>query len=262
MARQLLIRTPENVDIAFTLAGLVTRGTALAVDGLIQAVVAAGIVWGIVRFGGDAATRAEITRREEWLGVLFLAAISILLWSGYYVLFETVWNGQTPGKRLAGIRVVKDDGRPVDFLTAVARNLLRMVDAQPLFLYAVGMASIFASSRYKRLGDYVAGTVVVKEYREPRRRGRLEAERSTPIEDDAPLPNVERMTRDDFEAAYRFISRRAELPPDTAAELAARIARPIREKLGSDLATASCPDDLFLELVCRAYLRRQDLRLL
>jgi hypothetical protein len=81
---------------------------------------------------------------------------------GYFAVFETVWNGQTPGKRYMCLRVISQTGRPITTFEAITRNLLRIVDEFPL-IYVVGIVSALLSPQNKRLGDYVAGTVVVHE---------------------------------------------------------------------------------------------------
>jgi uncharacterized RDD family membrane protein YckC len=92
-----------------------------------------------------------------------IVTLFLLFW-GYFLIFEWVWNGQTPGKRLMRIRVVKDGGYPISFLDSVVRNLLRIVDCYlPPFFFAVGIISIFAHPRHKRIGDLAARTVVVIE---------------------------------------------------------------------------------------------------
>ena len=88
-----------------------------------------------------------------------------LIFAGYFILFEWLWNGQTPGKRWLKLRVIRDDGRPLTLWEAIARNLLRIADAAPGFVlpvYSVGLIVIFLSGRDQRLGDMFAGTVVVR----------------------------------------------------------------------------------------------------
>src|SRR5207244_1814355 len=82
---------------------------------------------------------------------------------GYFLLFEALNGGRTPGKRLMGIRVVMDTGHPLTFTAAAVRNLVRIVDMQPLFTYQVGLAFVLFHAQNKRLGDIVAGTVVVRD---------------------------------------------------------------------------------------------------
>ena len=89
--------------------------------------------------------------------------IFVLLW-GYFIFFELTWNGQTPGKRAAGVRVLTSRGEPVTLVHTLVRNVLRIVDALPSF-YMVGVISILVTRRSQRLGDLAAGTVVVRERR-------------------------------------------------------------------------------------------------
>lgn len=101
------------------------------------------------------------TLRAWYAAVLVVVAFG-LTW-GYFLLFEGLGNGRTPGKRYIGIRVLMDTGHPVTFGAAVTRNLVRIVDAQPLFSYGVGLLFVFFHPQNKRLGDIVAGTVVVRD---------------------------------------------------------------------------------------------------
>src|SRR5206468_11279553 len=96
---------------------------------------------------------------------LFVAGF--LVYFGYDVAFETLASGRTPGKRAAGLRVVRLGGEPVGFVASAVRNLGRLVDMQPGLLYAVGAATILFSRHNQRLGDLAAGTLVVRERRAP-----------------------------------------------------------------------------------------------
>ena len=91
--------------------------------------------------------------------------LSFALQWGYFVFFEAIWDGQTPGKHWLGIRVVQDGGYSVSFGASASRNLVRFVDMQPALLYGVGLVSVVISKSGKRLGDIVAGTLVVREQR-------------------------------------------------------------------------------------------------
>lgn len=155
----LIIETPEQIPLDFLLAGIGSRFLALAVDTIIQtvAVVAVGLLALLVA-GGVAAAR---TGGATWvMAALFLAFF--LVQFGYFAFFEAIWNGQTPGKRYLHLRVIKDDGRPISTFDALGRNLLRIVDSIP-GIYAVAIVTALISSKNKRLGDYVTGTVVVHE---------------------------------------------------------------------------------------------------
>ena len=75
---------------------------------------------------------------------------SFLVFFGYFIFFETIWSGQTPGKRWMKLRVIQEDGRPINFFAALTRNLLRVADMQPMPFYSIGMLAVFASDRAKR----------------------------------------------------------------------------------------------------------------
>src|SRR4029077_5834199 len=99
--------------------------------------------------------------RSIWWQALVTLVIFCINW-GYYAIFEALWKGQTPGKRWAGIRVIKDSGRPINTFEAIGRNLARAVDVLPAF-YGVGVIVMLLNAKHRRLGDYIAGTLVVHE---------------------------------------------------------------------------------------------------
>jgi uncharacterized RDD family membrane protein YckC len=156
---QLNIDTPELVAIELPLAGIGSRFIAILVDYLIWGFVflilgiaAAIIIPALHFFGGVSA---------NWAIGIFVLIVFLLQW-GYFALFEAFGNGRTPGKRVARIRVIHQSGRGINFVESLARNLVRFVDYFPGF-YAVGIVAIFLSRRNQRLGDMVAGTLVVRD---------------------------------------------------------------------------------------------------
>jgi uncharacterized RDD family membrane protein YckC len=227
MPATVTIITPENVELTYELAGIGTRFLAALVDMLLH-----GLIFLLFTLAILALYFAGL-RVPEWLEpwavggtILFLFG---LFW-GYSIVFETRWSGQTPGKRLMQIRVIKDGGYPIDFRAAVIRNLMRYVDYLP-FGYAVGAMAIFFSRDYKRLGDFVAGTIVVSErlVRTPQRLLLPE----TPAAPSEPPPfAVSRVTHTDYLAVRHYLDRRDALPPPTRDRLAARIAQPLMTRLG------------------------------
>jgi hypothetical protein len=155
------------------------------------------------------------------------------MWYGYYVYFETVWNGQSPGKRYARMRTIREGGTPIDFASAAVRNLVRIVDIIP-GLYLVGMISVLASSKNKRLGDFAAGTLVVKERSEWMHDQAKQTQEAVPdryLEAEY-VRNIELVSPDDFEAIKRFVERKAELDETVCEQLASRMAKPLMAKLG------------------------------
>jgi uncharacterized RDD family membrane protein YckC len=154
------IGTPENVVFGYEVAGIGSRFLAALVDTTLIVLLllitnfllfvvasAAGQAPGT---GGDAA---------RWF-IAFLGLISFLVLWGYYIFFEMLWNGQSPGKRLVGLRVIGSAGSPVGVVESIVRNLIRIIDFLPLY-YGIGVVAMFASQRAQRLGDLAAGTVVV-----------------------------------------------------------------------------------------------------
>src|SRR5262249_2399878 len=148
-----------------------------------------------------------------------LAIAAFVVVYGYLAAFEALWAGQTPGKRVVGIRVIALSGQPITTFDALVRNLLRIVDWLP-FLYAVGVLSIFFTSRHQRLGDIVAGTVVVHE----------QETRSTVV----PTPHAvtsrlgaRRLSVEEVELIQAFLARRDDLPYDMRLRAARQIAQRI-----------------------------------
>jgi uncharacterized RDD family membrane protein YckC len=162
----------------------------------------------------------------QWLIAILIISF-FLLYSAYFAIFEAIWNGQTPGKRYAQLRVMKDDGRPITVYDSVARNLLRIVDQFPVF-YGVGIISVFLSKQNKRLGDFVAGTVVVHEKTVEDARPFLDMQADAA----APSYNVSLVSADEFRLIETFFQRRDGLDPVLRGSMAAQISNRISAKLG------------------------------
>src|SRR5262247_3001330 len=155
----LVIETPEHVELNFALATIGNRFLACAIDHAIQ-VISLVIVYVIFRSLNASVRAAEsmLFNDAKGISLWLLAALIIagfLIFFGYFIFFETIWSGQTPGKRWLKLRVIQEDGRPISFFAALTRNLIRSADMQLFFFYSVGIISVFASVRAKRLGDYV-----------------------------------------------------------------------------------------------------------
>ena len=153
------VETPELVSVSYTIAGIGSRARASITDHVIMFVVIVTLVIGIGSLG---LFKGVGTFLGPWLGAVLVIAVTLGYW-GYFVLFEALWDGQTPGKRFNHLRVVREGGYSVTFGTSAARNLMRLVDMQPAGAYAVATIAAIFSPRGKRLGDVVAGTIVVQE---------------------------------------------------------------------------------------------------
>jgi uncharacterized RDD family membrane protein YckC len=158
---QLNIDTPELVDIVMPLAGIGSRFIALLVDSLIWFAGILVLVLFLAIFLPGMAAFSQAS--AEWAFAVVLFIIFLLNW-GYFTLFEAFWNGRTPGKRVARIRVIQRSGRAIGLIESMTRNLVRYIDMQPFALYAVGVIAIFATRQHQRLGDLAAGTLVVRDH--------------------------------------------------------------------------------------------------
>ena len=144
---RVIVETPEGADFQFVIAGAGTRAVAWLIDRLIQAGILALVsilALFLLPFGEAGAG----------LGFGGILIISFVLDWFYFSLFEAYWNGQTPGKRSQGLRVVRTNGTPIDPANAIGRNFLRAADMLPFF-YTVGMISMLMTRRLQRLGDLV-----------------------------------------------------------------------------------------------------------
>ncbi len=156
------IDTPENVAFDYALAGIGNRFVAAVIDTLIIFVVEVGgflAMW-LLSFG-----LSPLEDEIGWLPGLILAMMILLQFSilyGYYVIAEMHTNGQSPGKRYTKIRVVRVDGNPVGWYEVLIRNLVRLVDFLPGF-YGLGLLTMFFNDQSRRLGDFAAGTIVIKD---------------------------------------------------------------------------------------------------
>jgi uncharacterized RDD family membrane protein YckC len=166
------IDTPENVTFGYEIAGIGSRFIAALVDSTaigLSLVVLNIILFVLLWLAGDVGNSGGAGLMDEegmgWVGGIILAIYALLNFSvfwGYYILYEYLWTGQTPGKRLARVRVVRSDGSPIGLSEAVIRNLVRIVDFMPTG-YAVGLVAMFFNRQDRRLGDIAANTLVVKE---------------------------------------------------------------------------------------------------
>ena len=200
--------TPEGIELQLHVAGPVSRAAAFMVDFLIRGLIYVLCSWAFSVLGD--------------LGMgLILISIFLIEWF-YPVLFE-VMRGATPGKSMFNLMVCQDNGTPVTWQSSIIRNLLRTADFLPAF-YAAGLLSMFMNRDFKRLGDLVAGTVVV--YRNDDIK-RYEIDETKP----RPLPQPLRLTEQ--RAVLNFAERSRHLSEARAAELA-DILQPLTGKRGLD----------------------------
>jgi uncharacterized RDD family membrane protein YckC len=247
---ELRIDTPEQIALELPIAGIGSRFLAIVLDTLLQ-LFSYGVGAGVLAYVATVSP-AGLTLPPALAA--FLPAIALLLgfciYWGYFAFFEIIWKGQTPGKRLAGIRVIKDSGRPVDALSAILRNLLRGIDMLPV-MYAAGITCMILNRHSRRLGDLVAGTVVVHD-KPP---ARIDAQWSVATETggSAPVaagPYIARLTDAEVVLVETYLERRLELDWEARERARDQIARRVAERTTLTPEPGQSVDD-FLESVAR-----------
>jgi uncharacterized membrane protein SpoIIM required for sporulation/uncharacterized RDD family membrane protein YckC len=220
------VETPELVMLSYSVAGLGSRAMAALIDLLLS--VGALLVVGFAALSVMGRRGiANMDTSGSW-GIAILVLVQFgLLW-GYYVLFEGLMDGQTPGKRLNHIRVVREGGYSVTFGTSAVRNLMRVIDMQPGFFYLVGMVSVLLTRRGRRIGDIVAGTIVVRE--DARR-----AAAPTPVVTSQAAGQLQTsLTEDEYLVLSRFVERWPTLDAARRGALAAQLATRFSAALAGD----------------------------
>ena len=208
----------------FALAGIGSRFLALSLDTLIQSGLAILIVVAVFLFGLTGLLKGwHLT--SLWLTAALIGFV-FLLQFGYFAIFEILWNGQTPGKRAVGIRVIKETGRPLSPAESIARNLLRIIDQMPGF-YAVAVLAAFFNSQGKRLGDFVAGSIVVREKSLDELHHSWPAARGPA----SPLLRANRLTPEELALIEAFLSRRDDLDPAVRRSMAQQVLERLEPKL-------------------------------
>src|ERR1051325_2321686 len=258
----LVIETPERVPLHFALASIGNRFLACALDHFIQ-IFAMALVGLVLLWLGSAARWYESLRAApNWVLAVVIVAVSAI-WSGYFAVFEWAWGGQTPGKRWLKLRVIREDGRPVTFWEAAARNVVRVFDMMPWLIipfYSVGLISVFVSRRDQRVGDFVAGTEVVRE-REAQA-PTFEQVFSAPTSDAAlrrsfkPAPfaaDLRALGEGEVEVVEAFLRRRWDMEEGARQWMAWRVATPLLPKLRPELDPAQFTYEGFLEELLHRY---------
>ncbi len=269
----LIIETPERVSLEFALASIGNRFLAVAIDHFIQYLTIILVAWAFLSLtgystsnGGGESPSQLFSEMPKWT-IALLILILFLLFSGYFILFEWLWNGQTPGKRLLKLRVIREDGRPVTLWEAIARNLLRIFDAVPglvLPVYSIGLIVIFMSSRDQRVGDVFAGTVVIRERADE---APTFAETFSNQISDAAFRRVQAkievqadialLTESEIEVVESFLRRRWDLTDRQRLWMAWRVALPLMYKLKPNYDLQTFTYEGFLEEILHRFYSKQ-----
>ena len=255
----LIIETPERVPLHFALASIGNRFLACAIDHTFQVLAIVLMVIAFTVIANYSSVGEQLSNAPKWVKAVLIVIVFLIV-SGYFAFFEWIWNGQTPGKRLLKLRVIREDGRPVTFWEAAVRNLLRTFDMMPAPFYSIGLISVFISLSDQRIGDMVAGTVVVRE---------REAEApafaqvfASPVSDPAlrrsfkPVEftaSLTSLTESEIEVVETFLRRRWDLADMARQWMAWRVSLPLMYKLRPTYDLATFTYEGFLEELLHRY---------
>ncbi|MDB9527048.1 RDD family protein [Oscillatoria sp. CS-180] len=253
--KTITIRTPESVELEFTLAGVGNRALALLID-YVLVFLLLSLVSFLASFLSEqlvalfAALGGGADAVDLWLVALALVLSASIYW-GYFVGFEAWWQGQTPGKRITKIRVINDTGKPEGVFQATLRSLLRPVDD----ILFIGFFCILFGQQEKRIGDWLAGTLVVQSEQ-------AVGDAKVTVSTDAKTLALELIEQamignllpDDFAALREYLQRRKSLTKVARQQLSVDLARQLREIIELEkLPQEEMPAERFLEAVYTAY---------
>jgi uncharacterized RDD family membrane protein YckC len=256
--KQVTLQTPESVELEFRLAGIGNRAFALLIDYHVLALLLVGFLALWALFSNQLLNYLEqleinYTGVPNWLWAIALL-VTFTIFVSYFLFFETLWQGQTPGKRVVGLRVIRDDGRPARVGQATLRALLRPFDD---FLF-VGVFFLILGKREKRLGDWVAGTLVIQESRSIAKAPLVLAEQAQTITKQLlEMANISLLLPDDFAVIREYLQRRSLMESRAKTDFSLNLARQVKDAIALEKLPEDMTPDVFLEAVYLAY-QQQD----
>ena len=246
------IETPENIEVAYDIAGIGSRFLAALIDHVIILIVLGLSCAGI----SIIASSLELGLDENIVIGLFGLGVYLAL-CAYHIFFETIWNGQTPGKRWIGLRMVRIGGRPIGFVGSTVRNVIRLADFLPVF-YGLGVLVMFIDKRSRRLGDLAAGCMAVREQKAVT----IES-LGAPVPSEVPavpaapavtIPNLHVLKRDDYDIVQEFLRRSATINADARYRLSQQLVDGLQQRLGYAIQVRSPGEaETFLRMVAAEY---------
>jgi uncharacterized RDD family membrane protein YckC len=263
--KRVALQTPESIELDFALAGIGSRTLAWIID---QMILYLGLF--LLTLGGAYIYLYAIypwilqnlgltdEQINQWAIALYLL-VNFVLYNGYYIIFETIWQGQTIGKRVAQIRVVRDNGQPIGIKEAALRSLLQAVDFGLLF---IGVFLITFNRSEKRLGDMAAGTLVIQDEqaRQPPPKSLANAAGSVSQQIAQTLlesEHLRNLTPDQYLIIRDFLQHRQDLAPEPRLRSASKLAEQVKAVVMPAPASPELKigDEDFLEAVYLAYRR-------
>lgn len=240
------VDTPEQISLEFPLAGIGSRFLALALDTVLQVLL---YIAGIFAMIGAAKYAVSLPSWIAWLPRSWAPALLVIflfcVYWGYFAFFEVVWKGQTPGKRLTGIRVIKNSGRPINVYEAIGRNLLRAVDWLP-GMYITGVVCMMISRQNQRLGDHLVDSIVVHD----KRAEEIRPDWSSNASKTSSNPQISKVSPEELVLIETYLQRRHSLELGFRDATADKIARRITAKTGIERPWDQSLDD-FLESIAK-----------
>ena len=221
MDHRVKIITPESVQLSFETAGIGSRFIALLLDTLIQVGIVLIALFGMMAAG--ISFEGIFTSAFSWYTAVLIIVL-FMTFVGYFFFFEMIFRGQTPGKKVMKIRVIKSNGQPLTFTGSILRNIFRLADMFPGF-YGIGIIVMFISPQSKRIGDYVGGTIVVKEYthKVPFNIGHAAKEAEQTV-------NMYPLSDEEYRLIKSFLERKDQLLPEKRMQLAYKLSKRFFDK--------------------------------
>jgi uncharacterized RDD family membrane protein YckC len=247
------LQTPESVELEFTLAGIGNRAYALLLDYTALGLILLGITiaWSILSIQLVDVIQdftGSNNRLELWLLAIYFLIV-FFIYVGYFVFFEALWQGQTPGKRYVKIRVIRDDGRPVSLQQSTLRAMLRPVDD----IFFIGVFLIALTKREKRLGDWLAGTLVIQEEQATASAAFPISEKAQPLAEQLQVEaELSRLLPEDFAVIREYLQRSGAMTPEARADLSRQLAHQVKEVIALE-KIPKVTAHIFLEAVYLAY---------
>ncbi len=249
---QVNLQTPESVELEFTLAGIGNRSFALIIDYLIFGstillvwILSAFLIFQLVP---NLINNGVINALAQWIWAI-QSLTTFAIYVGYFVVLETLWQGQTPGKKWTKIRVIRDNGQPERLPQAILRALLRPIDD----LLFIGVFFIIFSQQEKRIGDLVAGTIVVQEQAAKSAKISIspEAENlAVQLRIEAEMSNL---LPEDFATIRDFLQRRKNIILEYQHQLSRKLAEQVKEIILLEDVPEGYSNSQFLEAIYLAY---------
>ncbi len=247
------LQTPESVELEFRLAGIGNRAYALIIDYLVLGfiIIIFLLFWIIMSFALSDLLINFIDQEQIQLWITaIMGLILFFIYIGYFIFFEVLWQGQTPGKRFVKIRVIADDAKPVRLQHAALRALLRPVDE----LFFLGAFFIFLGKKEKRLGDWLAGTVVIQEGNRDKSNKFLVSKEAKALATELKaIADFSQILPEDFVVIREYLQRRENMLPEARVGLSRKLADDLKEIIGLEKVPEGITSNIFLEAVYWAY---------